>query len=578
MNGLEGRDRHRPPRGLGRAVALLLVAALTLTAGCSRLPLPGRPSAQASPRPAALTTSAPSGRLQELAPPGAVQQFNGELEQRQPRLQIDAPADGALLPAGPWTLSLTVEDWPLVDAGDLGLGSHVVVQVDDGPPQHIAQASATASGERVELQLPELSPGSHRISAFAARPWGEAVKRPGAFQQIQVHRVAATPQTQPAAGSAQLIAVSPGGPTGAEPVLIDWLLRDAPLQGLREGDGRWRLRITINGDSFLVDQNSPLWLKGFRSGSNSVVLELLDGLGEPLNPPFNTAVREVVIDPRAPRSPWLQNSLRPEERLRLLGQAPASAMEKPQPPQPSGEPETIQPKRGSGGSGPEELIKEDTTGAVPEATAEPEAADDTVTPGPAAPGTADPSAATGSPSADGGPRVASPLRELPSAEPATPARASAAGPEAERPTTAVTPTQPASASARPPEAIAEPATTAAPTTAAAAATPTAKQEPEPALVPEPETSGWSEPAPPSSAGTVPQPETAPTATAPPTITQPDTVIPDPSAASRERDSDTRLRPSSNLGGSARELVREDGSLIRSEPQGWLGNLRGRLQR
>jgi hypothetical protein len=56
------------------------------------------------------------------------------------------------------------------------------------------------------------------------------------------------------------------------------------------------------------------------------------------------------------------------------------------------------------------------------------------------------------------------------------------------------------------------------------------------------------------------------------------VIPDPSAASRERDSDTGLRPSSNLGGSARELVREDGSLIQSEPQGWLGNLRGRLQR
>ena len=40
----------------------------------------------------------------------------------------------------------------------------------------------------------------------------------------------------------------------------------------------------------------------------------------------------------------------------------------------------------------------------------------------------------------------------------------------------------------------------------------------------------------------------------------------------------RLQPGSSLGGSARELVREDGSLIRSEPQGWLSRLSGRLQR
>lgn len=53
-----------------------------------------------------------------------------------------------------------------------------------------------------------------------------------------------------------------------EPVLIDWLLIDAPLQPL-EGDGsNWRLRVTLNGDSFQVDRQEPLWLTGLRSGSN----------------------------------------------------------------------------------------------------------------------------------------------------------------------------------------------------------------------------------------------------------------------------------------------------------------------
>ena len=43
---------------------------------------------------------------------------------------------------------------------------------------------------------------------------------------------------------------------------MDWLIWNAPLQNLREGDGRWRLRISIDGDSFLVDHQDALWLKG----------------------------------------------------------------------------------------------------------------------------------------------------------------------------------------------------------------------------------------------------------------------------------------------------------------------------
>jgi hypothetical protein len=56
------------------------------------------------------------------------------------------------------------------------------------------------------------------------------------------------------------------------------------------------------------------------------------------------------------------------------------------------------------------------------------------------------------------------------------------------------------------------------------------------------------------------------------------MAPDQIRAGDSPGSGDRLQPGSSLGGSARELVREDGSLIRSEPQGWLGRLSGRLQR
>ena len=288
-----------------------------------------------------LPVVAPAGRLQEVPPPGAVVQISAALANWRPRLRITSPAEGALVPAGPWQLGLDLEHWPLATDPELGLGAHLVVQVDDGPGLRIGDWSQGDAGSgRLELAMAPLAPGSHRITAYAALPWGEAVKLPGASAQRLVQRVAANPLSQPAAGSPQLLAVSPDGLSASEPVLIDWLLRDAPLQGLREGDARWRLRISVNGDSFLVDQNTPLWLRGLKSGSNALLLELLDGLGEPLNPPFNSLVREAVIQPGGRRPVWLKERISPTDLARLLGEtAPQASAAAPEPePEPAPSP------------------------------------------------------------------------------------------------------------------------------------------------------------------------------------------------------------------------------------------------
>ncbi|MEB3321263.1 MAG: hypothetical protein VKI81_00375 [Synechococcaceae cyanobacterium] len=292
------------------AVVLLLLLALLPAPPARALSLPGWGKRS---QPAARMGEGPSTVLQEVAPPAAVQQLRARLSDRHPRLAIEAPSDGALLPAGPWTLRLAVEDWPLVEEGPLGAGPHLLVQVDDDPPLRLT---------RPEVTMPPLSPGSHRLTVHAAWPWGEALKSPGAWRQIRLHRVAADPLGLPAPGTPQLLAVSPAEPLAAEPVLIDWELIDAPLQNLREGDIRWKLRITVNGDGFLVDRHQPLWLKGWRRGSNALLLELVDPRGEPLNPPYNSLVREVTLDPSLERPRWLGGRLTEAEIARLLGEAP----------------------------------------------------------------------------------------------------------------------------------------------------------------------------------------------------------------------------------------------------------------
>jgi hypothetical protein len=111
-----------------------------------------------------------------------------------------------------------------------------------------------------------------------------------------------------------------------QPVLLDWLLIDAPLQNLRQDDASWRLRITVNGESFLVDQQTPLWLNGWRSGANSLLWELVDVRGEPLGSPFNSVVSELYVDDSKTSAPsnfsWLSGSLNSDVVSVLLGNSP----------------------------------------------------------------------------------------------------------------------------------------------------------------------------------------------------------------------------------------------------------------
>ena len=315
--GAAGRDAGRSSFWIALLTAVLLLVLSVAPPAALAFNLPGR-------RPPADTDTAPAlarSSQQEVAPPLAVQQLQAALDGRRPRLEILSPADGALLPAGPWTLRLRVEDWPLVDAGPLGLGPHLVVQLDGDDPLPLTATSTT---------MRPLEPGSHRVTVYAARPWGEAVKDPGAQRQIRLHRVAANPLGQPAPGSPQLIAVSPRGTAAGRPLLLDWLLLEAPLQNLRSGDASWRLRVSINGDSFLVDRQTPLWLEGWRTGSNAVQLELLDSLGEPLNPPFNSLVGEVILEPGGEPPRWQKGRLTASELAILLGEAPPPAATEPE--------------------------------------------------------------------------------------------------------------------------------------------------------------------------------------------------------------------------------------------------------
>ena len=304
-----------PRRGLKTLLlGVLLASALLLVAPMASQARPGwlRRGATVD---APLPSRAPSGRLQEVAPPGAVQDLRRKLTVHHPQLKLLRPADGSVISSDGVDLELGVQDWPVSRDLQLGLGPHVAVQVDDRPPIRLDQIN----DGQVQLHLDGLAPGSHRFSAWAAYPWGEAVKTPGAAIQGRWHLWQQLSGTQPEPDAPWLVPIPASGSASRQPLLLDWLIWNAPLQNLRDGDGRWRLRISLDGDSFLVDHQDALWLKGSSSSGSTVQMELLNAHGEPLQPVFNN--RLIRIEPDREEQPaWMKAHLSDAELQRLSGE------------------------------------------------------------------------------------------------------------------------------------------------------------------------------------------------------------------------------------------------------------------
>ena len=162
--------------GLKSIWAVLLAAVLFLGAGLPVHARPGFFNRDSGSAAKPLSSSAPSGKLQEVAPPGAVQQLRQNLQQHRPSLRLIDPSNDSIVSSDALELRFEIDDWPLSSDPELGLGPHVVLQIDNRAPLRLSESDRN----RLKLRIDDLEAGSHRFSAWAAYPWGEAVQAPGA--------------------------------------------------------------------------------------------------------------------------------------------------------------------------------------------------------------------------------------------------------------------------------------------------------------------------------------------------------------------------------------------------------------
>ena len=230
-----------------------------------------------------------AGKISEVSPPAVIQELREVLEQYEPQVTIVAPRPNEVLQDDTVSVRLQIKDLPLFKDEKLGLGTHLHLFLDSQPYQAVYDVSQP-------IVLKDLSPGTHTIRAFASRPWHESFKNDGAYAQTTFHVFTKTPDNNPSLELPLLTYSRPQGAYGAEPIMLDFFLTNAPLHIVAQENDKddvadWRIKVTVNGSEFVLDRWQPLYLKGFTPGKNWVQLEYIDEKGNPIQNVYNNPAR-----------------------------------------------------------------------------------------------------------------------------------------------------------------------------------------------------------------------------------------------------------------------------------------------
>jgi len=284
-----------------------------------------------------------AGPIAEVSPPETLDTLKQIIDAYTPQVRILSPRPGEVVESATVSVRFQVRGLPLFKDETWQLGPHLHVFLDDQPYQAVYDASEP-------LVLEDLAPGTHTLRVFASRPWHESFKNEGAFDQRTFHIFAPTPQNEVNASAPLLTYSRPQGTYGAEPIMLDFYLTNAPLHLSAQEDPKddlhdWRIRCTVNGQSFVFDQWQPIYLKGFQPGKNWVQLELIDETGRPIDNRFNNTVR--VVDYQPGGTDTLSRLVRGELDLNAVASIIDPTYTPPLPPEPADAPKATTESDGS---------------------------------------------------------------------------------------------------------------------------------------------------------------------------------------------------------------------------------------
>ena len=263
----------------------LLLACLSCLIGCGQVDVDNSFSDRLSNT---IFVDATNSNLAETATPKIIKELNQDLEKFTPQVKIIAP-QAEVFKQTDIDVHLQVKDLPIFQDEKLKLGNHLDLILDNQPSQSIYDLGKP-------ILLKDLSPGTHTLRVFASRPWGESFKNDGAYAQVTFSVITETNNNRIDPKLPLLTYSNPTGTYGAEPFLLDYYLTNAPLHAIAKSNPNlkdWRIRATVNGESFMLENWQPVYLTGLKTGENWIQLELIDEAGNDIENTFNNTVRVI---------------------------------------------------------------------------------------------------------------------------------------------------------------------------------------------------------------------------------------------------------------------------------------------
>ena len=197
------------------------------------------------------------------------------------------------VPAGEVTFAFDVENYDLAakTKTDMDLG---LAESDKGQHVHFILDNAPYSAHYEDSFSKDLTQGDHVVLAFLSRSYHESVKNPNSYvlQKMSVGNPTEDQQLDVDFSAPHMFYSRPKGTyTGddTKKVLLDFFLVNTDLTN-------HKVRATINGQEFMIDEWVPYVMEGLPMGENTIKLELLDENGELVKSPFNPVERTVTLE------------------------------------------------------------------------------------------------------------------------------------------------------------------------------------------------------------------------------------------------------------------------------------------
>ncbi|UZO79145.1 hypothetical protein NBT05_09190 [Aquimarina sp. ERC-38] len=224
-----------------------------------------------------------------------LQKLEGSPAYADASLLLDTPQHIKVAEVGEVDFSFAVENYEL---GKQTEGPNAQSLANSGKGQHIhfILDNQPYSAHYEPIFQKEIPAGTHHLVAFLSRSYHESVKNENS---VIVRKLTVGDTTKDTLDfdlkAPTLIYSRPKGTykgKDTEQILLDFFVLNTTLS-----ESGTKVRTTINGKQFMVEEWVPHVIKGLPMGEVTIQLELTDTSGNLIPGPFNSVTRKVTLEP-----------------------------------------------------------------------------------------------------------------------------------------------------------------------------------------------------------------------------------------------------------------------------------------